>query len=168
VKAWPYWATLANMVQKQNCLFARARRGLIGLIRCWRLNTTFFNAYSPLWYALEHSMAEQQQQALVSYGRQSVQHAHSLLEQMLGDKTYLLGNSKTRADAYFIGIVRWNHYHQAVDLQHYPALFRLYQRLEADPAVQFAHAIEQQKTAVSSGAFTGQLTLTEAIRQCRR
>ena len=37
-----------------------------------------------------------------------------------------------------------------VDQRHYPKLYRLIQKLEADPAVIFAHAIEDEKPVTSS------------------
>ena len=127
------------------------------------LNTTFFNAFSPLWYSLEHAAQGTEKQALVQYGRFLVQKAHANLEQMLGDGTWLLVERRTFADAYFLGIARWTHYHDVIDRGNYPRLQRLYERLEADAAVVFAHGIERGEPAVSTGGFAGELALSETL-----
>ena len=127
------------------------------------LNTTFFNAYTPLWYALEHGGEGEETQVLTSFGYAMVRKAHEDLSAMLGDKPWLLGEHRTLADAYFIGIARWNEYHQSVDRRDYPNLQRLYEKLESDPAVSFAHAIEHQRTAVSTGSFMGEVALESVL-----
>lgn len=128
------------------------------------LNTTFFNAFAPLWHVLEHDVEGAARDALVQYGRDKVIKAHAQLEAMLGGQPWLLGEQRTLADAYFIGIARWTKYHDVVDRRDYPNLQRLYGALEADPAVAFAHAIEQQTPATSSGGFQGHASLQEALR----
>lgn len=131
------------------------------------LNTTFFNAFSPLWHVLEHEVDAATKAALTEYGRAKVERAHAELERMLGDKPWLLGEQRTLADAYFIGIARWTKYHSVVDRRNYPNLQRLYDKLEADPAVIFAHAIEDQRPAKSSGGFQGEIGL-EAASEFKR
>jgi glutathione S-transferase len=131
------------------------------------LNTSFFNAYAPLWYALEHGSDAKGKQVLTAYARANVQKAHANLSAMLGDQPWLLGEHRTLADAYFIGIARWNEYHQVVDRNDYPNLQRLYERLEADPAVAFAHAIEDGRAAESAGGFVGELSLDMALKELK-
>ncbi|MGH8084474.1 MAG: glutathione S-transferase family protein [Lysobacter sp.] len=131
------------------------------------LNTTFFNAYVPLWYALEHGSDGVEKQVLVDFGRAKVQKAHADLSTMLGDKPWLLGEHRTLADAYFIGIARWNEYHQVVDRGDFPNLQRLYDKLEADEGVTFAHAIEDQRSAVSAGGFAGEVPLESVLGEVR-
>lgn len=132
------------------------------------LNTTFFNAYVPLWYALEHVTDESEKRVLTDFARAKVQKAHHDLSAMLGDQPWLLGQHRTLADAYFIGIARWNEYHQIIDRNDYPNLQRLYDRLEADPAVKFAHAIEDQREAASAGGFLGEISFEAALGEIRR
>lgn len=127
------------------------------------LNTALFNAYAPLWFALEHGSQGEEKRALTGYGRVQAEKAHSDLEAMLGGKPWLLGGHRTLADAYFIGIARWNEYHDLVDRRDYPGLQRLYEKLTADPAVVFAHAIEQGRPAVSAGGFAGEVGLDDAL-----
>lgn len=129
------------------------------------LNTTFFNAYGPLWYALEYVSERVEKQVLTEFGFAMVRKAHEDLSTMLGDKPWLLGEHRTLADAYFIGVARWNEYHQAVNRHDYPNLQRLYEKLESDPAVSFAHAIEEQRAAVSTGGFAGEVPLESVVAE---
>ena len=131
------------------------------------LNTSFFGAYVPLWYALEHGGDEVEQKVLTDFGRAKVRKVHEDLSAMLGDKPWLLGEHRTLADAYFIGIARWNEYHQAVDRREFPNLQRLFDKLEADPAVVFAHAIEDQRPATSAGGFVGEVALRDVLAELR-
>jgi len=130
------------------------------------LNTTFFNAFSPLWYALEHGIEGVERDALRAYGAVKVAKAHADLEAMLGTQDWLLGD-RTLADAYFIGIARWTKYHDVVDRRDYPGLQRLFERLETDPAVQFAHAIERHEPARTAGGFRGEVSLEEALEKVK-
>jgi len=131
------------------------------------LNTTFFGSFSSLWHVIEHEVDDAARTALTEYGRGRVEQAHAKLEAMLGDRRWLLGDRPTLADAYFAGIARWTKYHSVVDRRDYPNLQRLFEQLEADPAVVFAHAIEQQRPAVSAGGFQGEVALEEAIADYR-
>lgn len=129
------------------------------------LNTSFFNAYAPFWYAVEHDLDDVEKKVLTDYGRAKVRKVHADLSAMLGDKTWLLGDQRTLADAYFIGIARWNEYHQVVDRRDYPNLQRLYERLEADPAVVFAHGIERQSPVTGAGGFAGEVAFEDVLEQ---
>lgn len=132
------------------------------------LNTSFFGAFSPLWYALEHALPEDARRVLSDYGRTLVERAHADLEAMLHGRTWLLGEHRTLVDAYFVGIARWTEHHDVIDRRSYPNVQRLYERLEADPAVRFAHAIEEQRPATSAGGFSGEVDLEEALALIER
>ncbi len=128
------------------------------------LNTSLFNAYGPFWYAFEHTLPSEDKAALRRYGTKKLAKAHRDLEEMLGgDNEWLLGDHRTLADAYFIGIARWNEYHDAVDRRDYPRVQRLFDKLEADPGVKFAHAIEHRDEARTTGAFKGEIALKDAL-----
>jgi glutathione S-transferase len=80
---------------------------------------------------------------------------------MIANQPWLLGNQRTVADAYFIGLARWANYHKAIQQSDYPNVLRLFEKIEADPAVVFAHAIEDERPAKSAGEFRGHVTLEE-------
>lgn len=128
------------------------------------LNTSFFNAFSPLWHAYEHAGDGEEQRVLRAYGASAVKLAHATLEAMLGDRPWLLGAQRSVADAYFAGIARWTDYHEVIDRRDYPGVQRLYERLQEEPAVAFAHAIERGEPARSSGGFLGEISLDEVLR----
>jgi glutathione S-transferase len=128
------------------------------------LNTSFFNAFAPFWYALEHDLEAAEKQALVSFGTARVKKAHRDLERMLNGQQWLLGDRRTLADAYFVGIARWADFHKVVDRRSYPAVQRLFDTLQQDPGVRFAHAVEHQRPAQSAGGFAGHIDLADALR----
>lgn len=87
---------------------------------------------------------------------------YAYLEKVLESREWLVGDRKTIADAYFTGIARWGENLKLFDIAgEFPRVHRHMAKLEADPAVIFAHAIEDEKQAVSSGGFRGHVTLEE-------
>lgn len=129
------------------------------------LNTGFFNAFSPLWYTVEHELEPQAKGALRTYGIAKVEKAHAHLEKLLDGRKWLIGDEKSFADAYFAGIARWNDFHQVVDRRQFPALNALYERLQEDPAVRFAWAMEHREEAKTTGQFLGHVSLEEALAE---
>ena len=128
------------------------------------LNTGFTGAFSPLWAALEMETADPAyRETLRDYGRRAVAKRHAQLEAMIGDLPFLAGDRPTLADAVLIGVARWAEFHEAVDVAAYPRLAALRRRIEADPAVRFALAIENGETPAGSGAMQGQIPLGEVI-----
>lgn len=125
------------------------------------LTTTFFASFAPLWEAYKMSGESQVKDVLREVGRETVADAHAQAEVILGDNEWMAGPRRTLADAYFIGVARWAAYHRVVTPGQYPRVQRLIERLEADPAVIFAHAIEDDRPATSSGGFRGHITLEE-------
>ena len=130
------------------------------------INSSFTGAFSPLWAAMEAEHATRDfKQALQAQGQNEVALRHNQFEAMVGDGPYLLGNSPSLADALFVGVARWADFHSVVDPQAYPKIAALKRRLEADPAVRFAHAIEDGTPARGSIAMTGLVPLADALRQ---
>ena len=125
------------------------------------LNTTFFSSFSPLWRAYEMEENPSVQTMLRDLGRSLVAKAHAQLDTMLANQEWLVGHQRTVADAYFVGLARWANYHRAIKQSDYPNVLRLFEKLEADPAVEFAHAIEDERPANSAGGFRGHVTLEE-------
>lgn len=127
-------------------------------------NTGFTAAFSPLWYALESEGAEPAYlDALRTYGRAAVAERHAKLEAMIGQTGFSAGDHLTLADTTLIGVARWNEFHQATDPAAYPKLAALRRRIEADPAVRFAQAIEDGETPVGSGACLAQIPLSDVL-----
>ena len=125
------------------------------------LYTSFFSSFAPLWQAYKMDGNPSVQTTLREVGRESVAKAHTQLEGMLANSEWIAGNRKTLADAYFYGIARWAAYHKVVDQSRFPRIQRLVERLSNDPAVIFAHAIEDRQPATSAGGFRGHVTLEE-------
>lgn len=125
------------------------------------LNTTYFSAFGPLWRAYEMEENPPVQSVLRDTGREAVAKAHAQLEAALNGGEWLTGPRKTLADAYFIGLSRWGKYHRVVTPGQYPKLDQLIDRLEADRAVIFAHAIEDESAGTSAGSFRGHITLDD-------
>lgn len=128
------------------------------------LTTTYFGGFSPLWQAIEGA-TEAETAFLIPDGRRQVAKAHAQLETLLAGRDWLVGDRPTIADAYFYGVARWNDFHQAIDRTAYPAVNRLFHRLQSDPAVRFALAIEHEEPAVGAGGFRGHVSLEEALER---
>ncbi|MGO7830402.1 glutathione S-transferase family protein, partial [Rhizobium johnstonii] len=89
---------------------------------------------------IEHPLEPEEKQALTAYCIAAFEKAHHRLERLLDGREWLLGNGLSLADAYFVGIARWNDFHKVVDLRQFPGLHRLYERMQQEPAVRFADA----------------------------
>lgn len=128
------------------------------------INTGFTAAFSPLWAALEMEPPDPAlQDALRRWGREAVVARHDKLEAMLGDSPYLLGDHPTLADGVFVGVARWLDFHEVAPASRWPRIEALRRRLEADPAVRFASALEEGETVVGSGALQGHISLGDVI-----
>lgn len=130
------------------------------------LNTGFTGAFTPLWIALELETPDPDYEAaLRRLGHERVIERHDKLEQMVGDGPYLVGDRPTLADALLAGVARWLEYHQVADIARWPKLQAIRRRVEADPAVRFATALEDGETPTGSGALKGQIPLAEVIER---
>lgn len=129
------------------------------------LVTRFFSAFNPLWFAFEYLDDPAKKAVLREEGTASVKQAFAKLEKLLGDREWLAGDRISMADAYYIGVARWNDFHKVVDWSDYPRARSLFERTQGDPAIQFAHAIEKGENPRGSGAFQGHVTVEEIARQ---
>jgi glutathione S-transferase len=127
------------------------------------LHTEVHGAFSPAWAAFKlPDDAAKDKEILRALAREQAAKAYAHLEHMLSDRPWLVGDVRTVADAYLIGVARWGEDLRLFDLKReFPRLHQHLQKLEADKAVIFAHAIEDEKPATSSGAFLGHLTLAD-------
>ena len=130
------------------------------------INTGFTGAFSPLWAALEMEPPRPAlQAALREWGKEAVIERHDKLEAMVGDAPYLVGDRPTLADALFVGVARWLDFHEVADPARWPKLAALRGRLEADPAVIYATALESDEKLAGSGLCRGHLPLAEVIER---
>lgn len=141
------------------------------------LHTDFWSSFLAGFEAYDMDLTGEKhptlQTMLRATGRKRVAKAHADLERMMGDAAWLAGDKRTIADAYFIGVARWAPFlaatgAQMIDQRDHPKLLRLYETLEADPAVIFAHAIEDEAPAVSAGGFRGHVALDEVHARIAR
>lgn len=129
------------------------------------LNTSFTASFMPLWAALEaEGMDDAARGTLRDFGRHMVTRRHEQLEELIGDGPYLVGTKPTLADAVFVGVARWADFHEAVERGRYPRIEALRRRLEADPAFEFALAIESGMQARGSGAMRGLVPLGDLMQ----
>lgn len=75
------------------------------------------------------------------------------------------GRSIIFVDGYYAGIARWLKYHNVIDIDQFPNCKRLYEQLQNEAAVKFAHAIEQEQPTKSIGKFLGHIAFEDAIQQ---
>lgn len=130
------------------------------------LNTGFTGAFTPLWVAMELESPEPAfESALRRLGHDQVINRHDCLEAMIGDTPFLCASHPTLADAVLIGVARWLDFHEVANPARWPKLMKLRQRLEADPAVQFATAIEEGETPTGCGAYLGHVQLAEVLER---
>ena len=130
------------------------------------INTGFTGSFTPLWVALEMDPPRPALQAsLREWGKEAVIGRHDRLEEMVGDGAYLVGDRPTLADALFIGVARWLEFHEVAEPVRWPKLAALRARLEADPAVTYATALESGETAPDSGLCLGHVPLAEVIER---
>lgn len=69
------------------------------------------------------------------------------------------------ADGVLIGVARWLDFHQVADKARWPKLAALRERIEAEPAVKYATALESGEPATGSGACLGHVELAEVIER---
>jgi len=130
------------------------------------LNTGFTGAFTPLWAAMEMEPPDPpMQSALRAWGRKMVSQRHDCLEEMIGETACLIADHPTLADGVLIGVARWLDHHQVADRSRWPRLDALRRRLEADPAVLYATALEEGKQPQGSGACLGHIPLDQVIER---
>jgi glutathione S-transferase len=130
------------------------------------VNTGFTAAFSPHWVALEMDPPDPALQSMLrDWGRERVIERHDKLEDMIDETPFLLGDKPTLADAVLIGVARWLDFHAVADKARWPKLAALRERLEADPAVIYAKALESGENRPGTGSCVGYVPLEEVIAQ---
>lgn len=133
------------------------------------LNTDFFSSFSALWLAYEREDLDDGKKALLrTLGAEAVRKCFAALDGLLAGREWLVGERRSVADAYLTGVARWAGYHRLFDMgTEFPNVARHLAKLQADPAVAFAEAIERKAPSTSVGAFRGHLSLDEALQALR-
>jgi glutathione S-transferase len=130
------------------------------------LNTGFTGAFSQLWVALEMSPPDPPlQETLRRHGRQAVIERHDKLEALIGDTPFLAGDRPTLADGVLIGVSRWLEFHEVAEVKRWPKLAALRARIETDPAIVYAVAVEDGERPTGSGACVGHVPLAEVLER---
>lgn len=132
----------------------------------WMLSYLHTSFHSNLGYGWStHKLAQDDiagRALLRKMARDNAARDYAYLQSVLEGRDWLVGEHKTVADAYFIGIARWGNDLGLFDIaEEYPRLHEHMAKLEADPAVIFAHAIEDEKPATSAGGFFGHMGVPE-------
>jgi glutathione S-transferase len=133
------------------------------------VNTGFTAAFSPLWVAMETQEPDPAELAVLRrFGRERVIERHDRLEVMIGETPFVVGDRPTLADGVLVGVARWLEFHGVAAPERWPRLAALRRRIEAEPAVRFALAIEAGETPAGSGAWRGHVPLADVIAQFGR
>lgn len=129
------------------------------------LTTDYFSAYAPLWKLYDTGDNDAATRTVLrTWGEETARKECAYVDGLLADRAWLLGPQRTVADAYLYAVGRWARYHEVADLEaDYPHLAAWFGRMEADPAVQFALAIERGEEPVGNGAFVGHVQI-DALR----
>lgn len=128
------------------------------------LHTSVHGAFGMVWNSFKQAEGSPEAETLRTLGCAETAKVLATLDAHLKGREWLVADRTTIADAYFAAIVRWAEDLQLFDLaQEYPAVNRLLRTLEQDPAVAFAHAIEDGTPAQSAGGFKGHVTLDELL-----
>lgn len=130
------------------------------------INTGFTGAFWPLWAAMEMAEGDPTERDIMrELGAGAVVKRHDQLEEMIASTPYLVGDHPTLADGFLIGVARWLDFHQVARPERWPKLAALRKRLEADPAVIYATALENGEQVRGNGALRGHVELAEVIRR---
>ena len=130
------------------------------------INTGFTGSFSPLWAAMEMADPNPVTQAVLrDGGAAAVLERHDRLEEMLGETKFLVADHPTLADGLLIGVARWLDFHGVSSRSRWPKLDSLRARLEKDPAVRYATALEEGASDAESVVCVEQLALSTVIER---
>lgn len=128
------------------------------------VNTGFTAAFTPLWVAMEaEAMEPAMKSAMRTFGTSKVIERHDKLEEMIESKEFLLGDRPTLADALLAGVARWLDFHAVAERSRWPKLAAVRTRLEADPAIVYATALENGASDRGTGLCAGHIALADLI-----
>lgn len=130
------------------------------------INTGFTGAFSPLWTAMEMEKDDPAEKAVLRrIGTDAVLERHDRLEEMIDETSFLLADHPTLADGLLIGVARWLDFHGVAGTERWRKLAAVRSRLEHDPAVIYATALENGEQAAGNGSCRGHVPLAEVIQR---
>lgn len=133
------------------------------------VNTGFTAAFTPLWVAMEaEGMEPAMKSTLRTFGIRKAIERHDKLEGMIDAGEFLLGDRPTLADALLAGVARWLDFHAVAERSRWPKLAAVRSRLEADPAIVYATALENGESGRGAGLCAGHIALADVIAQFGR
>jgi glutathione S-transferase len=128
------------------------------------LNTGFTSAFYPLWAASHLEPPDPpMESALREWGVTRVVERHDRLEEMIPETRFLVADHPTLADGLLVGVARWLDYHRVANRNRWPKLAALRSRLESDPAVLFATALEEGEMHRGNGSCIGHVELQDVV-----
>lgn len=160
-------AILHNIAARDSDIRLGARQGTLAFDRFNEamsfLHTDFHSAFGYVWNSFKLPDGSSDRDALRRVGRDKAAKICERLDALLADRKWIAGgDEKSAADAYFLAIARWGIDLDLFDIaRDYPRVHAHMQTLEADRGVIFAHAVEDEKQAQTSGAFLGHAALEE-------
>lgn len=101
------------------------------------LNSEVHKNFSPLFNSATPDASKQT-------AKENIARRLGLIEERIGDQTFLLGDSFSVADAYLYVILSWRQ-RVGVDISAFPKVTALYERVRARPSVQAARKAEGLK-----------------------
>ncbi|WP_408097367.1 glutathione S-transferase family protein [Peredibacter sp. HCB2-198] len=111
------------------------------------LHTTFHSVMGGLFYKKDRTRAEQE---------------YKRVEEIVKQSGWMVGNKISLADIYLSGTARWGKELGVFNLeQEFPYLNEYLNKLETFREIQFAHDIEEERPAISSGGFKGHVSLED-------
>ena len=126
------------------------------------LHTTFHAAFMPAFQAARAAEGDARAAVWREMAVEKVNKSLAHLERQLEGRRWLASDAvPTIADAYLAATARWAEPLQLAQLSDYPQVARVLARLEDDPGVRFAHAIEEGLPATSKGGFLGHVPLDQ-------
>ncbi|KAL1914502.1 uncharacterized protein VTP21DRAFT_8216 [Calcarisporiella thermophila] len=126
------------------------------------LHASFHPSWVPLFAPHKASDDPSAHEGIKAKALERVTRGYARIESILEGREWLVADGPTVADAYLYGISRWGEDLGLIDIKKdFPNIQKLREKMAKDKAVIFAHAIEDQHPATTSGQFLGHVSLEE-------
>lgn len=120
-------------------------------------HASFYPFFSPGRYILDDNLQPKIKEAALV----QIRNQYEYVEKHLSENEWMLGKKKSVLDPRFYAMSRWGNNSFQMK-EEFPNVYRHQKKLEEDPAIQFALAVEKGEVAKSpSGVFQGQIDLAK-------